>query len=182
MTRTEKNQAFIDECIAKMSDEDQETYRPIAEYALELGFTPKPVKTAGGLSGELTFTKSKINRTLMRLRPSFSKPPVNNQIHQAGKAQMRLVFFTTPVYSEPFQFGIKHVIEAFGGKYTGCYGCGRCKGDLQGYTYVYPDGKKVFRCGGELIELPPISAAYVDEVKAMMRVQNDFWMKGGGSQ
>ena len=181
MTRAEKSQLLIDECIAKMNADDRKVYRPIAEYALALGFTPRlvkaSVKTSGGTSDELAFCKSKIGRTLLRINPMFLKAPVNYQIHEAGKAKMRLVFFATHTYSEPFLLGVKHVIEAFEGKYTGCYGCGRCSGELQGYTYTYPDGRAVFRCGGQLIELPAtIGMAHVDEVKAMMKAQDDFWM------
>ena len=178
MTKTEKHQSLIKDCISKMNGDDQQTYRPIAEYALELGYTPKLLKKENDTSGELAFSKSKVSRTLLRIRPMYLKPPKNYQIHQAGKAQLRLCFFATPAYSEPFRFGVKNVIEAFDFKYTGCYGCGRCNGDLQGYTYIYPDGKKVFRCGGQLIELPPIGEEHVGEIKAMMKVQDEFWMKG----
>ena len=74
--------------------------------------------------------------------------------------------------------GIKNVIEAFNGRYTGCYGCGRCKDGLKGYTYVYPDGKTVFRCGGELIRIPAVlNSNYVDEIKKMMKTQDEFWVK-----
>ena len=177
MTKSEKIKGIIDACITKMDDDERNTYQKIAEYAVELGYTPKQIKTAHGFSDALTFTKSKVNRTLLKIRPNFQNPPVNNQIHQAGKSQLVLSFFATPVYSEVFKFGVKHVIEAFGGKYTGCFGCGRCKDELEGYTYVYPDGKTIFRCARELIELPPISEEHVDEIKAMMKAQDDFWLK-----
>ncbi len=180
MTKREKYQALIDACVSHMDDEDKRIYRPIVEYALELGYTPKPIqksqKTAKNENGdELAFSKSRVSRTLLRLHPGFTKPPVNYQIHQEGKAQLRLVFFATPEYSEPFRFGLKNKNEAFNFKYTGCYGCGRCKGD-EGYTYTYPDGKMVFRCGIELIELPPLAPEHVEEVKAMMKAQDEFWM------
>ena len=86
-------------------------------------------------------------------------------------------FFATPEYSDVFEQGIKRVIEDFNGRYTGCYGCGRCKEGLLGYTYVYPDGKTIFRCGGELIELPLIESKHVDEIKMMMKTQDEFWLK-----
>jgi len=114
-----------------MADEEKDIYRRIAEYAVELGYTPKPVKTAGGISDALTFTKSKVNRTLIKIRPN-----------KKGKSGLVISFFATPAYSDVFQQGIKTVIEYSNGRYTGCYGCGRCKGELQGYTYVYPDGKR----------------------------------------
>lgn len=175
MSRTEKYQLLVDECVAKMNEDDRAIYLPILEYALELGFTPKLIKKANDEDGELAFSKSKFNRTILRILPENKKEFANYPLKKAGKAQLRLVYFATDSYSEPFLLGIKTVIEEFNGKYTGCYGCGRCGEKLQGYTYQYPDGKKVFRCGRELIELPPLTMQQVDEVKAMMKMQNEFW-------
>ncbi|MCL2512440.1 MAG: hypothetical protein FWF08_00945 [Oscillospiraceae bacterium] len=177
MTRNEKIKEAVDDCIAKMNDEDKKIYREIAEYAVELGYAPKPVKTAQGISDELAFTKNKVKRTLLRMHPNVRDIPFKVRPGQKGQAGLRLAFFATPRYSVPFKEGVKRVIEDFDGKYTGCYGCGRCKGDLEGYTYIYPDGKAVFRCGRELIALPPISADYINEIKAMIKTQDDFWMK-----
>ena len=175
MTRAEKSQVLIDDCISKMNDDDKLVYRPIAEYAVDLGYTPKPIKTAGGNADELAFSKSKVSRTILRIRPRSDKTYAKYET-QAGKAQMRLIFFATPVYSEIFRRGIKSTIEAFDFKYTGCYGCGRCKGD-EGYIYIYPDGKTFFRCGCELIALPPIGVEHIEEIKTMMKTQDDFWIK-----
>ena len=174
MTQTEKLQTLIDACIAKMNEADKAVYRPIAEYAAQLGYTPKPIKKAGGNVDELAFLKNKVKRTLMRIHPCIDK--AYGQVREVGKAQLRLVFFATSEYSEPFRFGIKNVIEAFDGNYTGYYVCGRCNDDER-YIYIYPDGKKVFRCGCQLIELPPMDEEYVDEIKAMMKAQDDFWMQ-----
>ena len=152
-----------------MSEDDKRIYRPIAEYALELGYTPKPVKTAGGISDEFAFSKSKVKRILLRMNP--------NEKH-TGKADLRLVFYATPQYSKPFRMGIKNVIEVFDGRYTGCYGCGRCKDGLEGYTYVYSDGKTVFRCGCELIRIPAMfTTDDVDENKTLMKTQDEFWLQ-----
>ena len=175
MIKKEKAQALIDSCISKMNDEDKIIYRPIAEYAAELGYTPKQIKTAGGVSEELVFTKSRIKRTLLRIHPTKQATPT--KILQTGKAGFKLFFCATPQYSEPFQEGIKRVIEAYDGKYTGCSRCGRCKGESEGYTYVYPDGKMVFRCGGVLIALHTISKENIEEIRTMMKTQDDFWMK-----
>lgn len=41
---------------------------------------------------------------------------------------LRLQFFAATEYTEIFERGIKNVIEDFDGKYTGCYGCGKCDG------------------------------------------------------
>ena len=64
MTRAEKIQFLIDNCIAKMESNEKDIYKQIAEYAVELGYTPKPVKTAQGVSDDLTFTKAKYTEHL----------------------------------------------------------------------------------------------------------------------
>ena len=176
MKPTEKYQTLIDACVAKMNEADQAVYRPIAEYAVELGYTPKAIKKANGNVDELVFSKSKVNRSLLRINPCNDK--LYGQVREVGKALLRLVFFATPEYSEAFRLGVKNVIETFGENSSGCYGCGRCDGDLQGYTYVCADGRTVFRCGRELLlELPPLALEHVEEVKAMMKTQNDFWLR-----
>ena len=43
--------------------------------------------------------------------------------------------------------------------------------------YAYPDGKKVFRCGGEPIELPPISSDNIAEIKQLMKKQDDYFLE-----
>ena len=165
MTRIEKTQALIENCISEMSVDEKEIYRQIAEFAVELGYTPKPIKTAQGISNKLSFKKAKISRTLLKINPG----------HQNQK--LALVFYATPTYSDVFQEGIKRVIEEFDGRYTGCYSkCKRKCDKPQGYTYVYPDGKTVFRCGGEYIELSLIKAEHVNEIKSMMKAQDDFWL------
>ncbi|WP_310603220.1 hypothetical protein [Anaerosporobacter sp.] len=167
MNNAEKRKVLLNKCLSIISDNDRKIYAEIAEYAIELGYTPKAIKTASGVSDALTFTKSKVNRTLLKIRPNI----------EAGKSQLVMTFFATVDYSDIFKQGIRRVIEAFDGRYTGCYGCGRCKGKLQGYTYTYPDGKKVFRCGRELIELPAIKPENVKEILTMLKVQDEFFME-----
>lgn len=180
MARTENHLLCIDEYLlnSTMNNNDKDAFREIAKYASELDYTPKHGKNARGEIMYLCFIKSKVSRTLMKFRiwgpwDDIAFYTKDNE----GKVQLILSFFTTPEYSKIFHQGIKRVIEEFDGKYTGCYGCGKCKGKLQGYTYIYPDGKKVFRCGGELIELPFVGSEYADEIKKMIKTQDNFWME-----
>jgi hypothetical protein len=142
-------------------------FKEIAEYAISLGYLPKKAKSK---DFALEFSKSKVNRTIMKM-----------VIHCSGTnkhiPELRLKFYTNKDYSDIFKQGIRTVIEEFGGKYTGCYGCGRCKGELEGYTYEYADGTKVFRCGNELISIQNISQENVPEIKALIEEQNEFFMK-----
>ena len=86
MSRTEKYQLLVNECITKMNEDDRAIYLPILEYALELGFTPKLLKKANEEDGELAFSKSKFNRTLLRILPENKKEFSNYPLKKAGKA------------------------------------------------------------------------------------------------
>jgi len=179
MKSIEKQLARIDEYLSSsaMDDAEKIMFGGIAKYAAELGYSPRYQKNAHGQIVYLSFIKSGVGRTLMKYR--IWGPHDNIAFHEKeneGKVQLILSFFATPEYSEVFRQGIKRVIEEFGGKYTGCYGCGKCKGKINGYTYIYPDGKTVFRCGGELIELPYLNEEYTEEIKKMIAAQDDFWM------
>jgi len=102
---------------------------------------------------------------------------VRDNILKDNTPGLRLKFYASDDYSDIFKEGIKRVIEEFDGKYTGCYGCGRCKGKLQGYTYTYDDGKKVFRCGSELISIHNFSKIDIGETKRLIKKQDEFFMK-----
>lgn len=74
-----------------------------------------------------------------------------------------------------FQNAIKNVIEEYDSKYTGCYGCGRCERKLEGYTYIYQDGRQVFRCGRELVPIYDYDEASIEEIKKLMNEQDEFY-------
>ena len=162
----EKSKLMIDEFLQTIPAEYHEVFSELAEYADNLGYTPKKNKTKH-LS--IDFSKNKIKRTIMKIEThdngTKSNPP-----------GLRLKFYANDNYSNLFQDGIKRVIEAFDGRYTGCYGCGFCKDGTEGYTYIYPDGKKVFRCGRELIAVYGFNEKHLDEMKRLMKVQDDFWV------
>lgn len=162
-----KQVALLEEFITQLSKDYQEMFQEIADYAVSLGYTPKRSKTQNFI---LEFSKSSVKKTIMKL-----------EITDTGRGKtinpgIRLKFYATKEYSEIFKNALKIVIEEFDGKYTGCYGCGRCKGTLQGYRYEYPDGKKVFRCGSELISIYDYSENDIPEIKSLLKEQDRFFM------
>lgn len=163
---TEKTKQLLDLFLAELPADYADMFMELAYYAVSLGYTPKKTKSKNFV---LDFSKSKVKRTIMKMEIH------DNAIETRGPG-LRLKFFANKDYSIIFQNGIKRVIEGFGGKYTGCYGCGRCKGDLEGYTYIYPDGKSVFRCGGELIAVYDFTSEHISEIKNLLKVQDDFFM------
>ncbi len=71
---------------------------------------------------------------------------------------------------------IEFLLEEFNFKYTGCYKCRKCKDTPQGYIYEYPDGKKYFRCGNELICLPPVKEDNVPEILSLLKTQHEYYL------
>lgn len=55
-----------------------------------------------------------------------------------GIPQIYLKFYANTSFSDIFKDSIKFVIERFDGKYTGCYGCGRCNNINQRHFRIYP--------------------------------------------
>ena len=139
-----------------------EIYMELTQYAVSLGYTPKRNKTQ---DFSIDFRKNKFKTSIMKM-----------DMHaEQNIPGLRLKFYASENYSQVFRDSIKKVIEEFDGRYTGCYGCGRCKGKLEGYTYVYPDGKKIFRCGRELIPILDFTAQNIEEIKELIKKQDDFY-------
>jgi hypothetical protein len=51
-----------------------------------------------------------------------------------------------------------------------------CDGTL-GYMHIDKDGSRSFLCGKGVLQLPEIGAEYLDEIKLLMKAQDDFGMK-----
>jgi len=113
--KNEKSRLLIEELVHRLPEQDKGIYREIAEFVLNLGYRPKKVNKDGNT---LDFTKNSIKKKILKL----------------GKDDFRLKFYANEVFSQKFKDGIQSVIEAFEGKYTGCYGCGRCS---QQKIYLY---------------------------------------------
>ena len=146
---------IIDKFLDRIETNDRTYYKEIAEKAIELGYKPKrdKVKHLG-----ISFRSSKHNVTILRY--IYDKRP-----------EYRLKFFAAKVYSKIFDESIKWIIEKFNYRYVGCYGCGKCIKELEGYTVEYEDGRKYFRCGSELIEIKDMNERIKDEVIELMERQ-----------
>lgn len=167
---TEKQKIIVDQLIQALPETDREAYRNIVEYAVSLGYTPKKLHAD---STYVSFFKNKVGRTIMKVSAHH-----NECLKVDDVPGLYLNFYANEKYSDIFQQGVKKVIEHFGGKYTGCYGCGKCDGTY-GYTYTYPDAdrREIFKCGFELVELPPIDASHVDEIKRLLKIQDEFFVE-----
>lgn len=144
-----------------LNDEDRKIYFKIANFAYELGYKAKRAKTK---DINYVFTSSKIKRHLLKF--SFKD----------GKPNLKMKFYASKNYSNIFNDSVREVIEEFSFKYTGCYKCGKCKVTPSGYIYEYPDGKRYFRCGSELIELPSIDESIVPEILSLLKTQHEYYL------
>lgn len=166
----EKNGQLLKDFISELPENYREMFRDIAEYAIALGYTPKKTKSKDFV---LDFSKSKVKRTIMKME-------IHDNAIKKNVPGLRLKFYASKDYSDIFRQGIQRVIEEFNGRYTGCYGCGRCKGGLEGYTYAYADGKKVYRCGSELISIHNFNPGNIPEIKTLIKTQDEFFMQRSG--
>lgn len=143
-------------------------FREVAAHAADLGYAPAKTKTSDFC---LDFRNARLGRTILKLEQHEQKHD-GFRYKERAIPGLRLRFHASPDYSLLFQEGVRRVIEDFGGKYTGCYGCGACKGALRGYVYRYADGRQVFRCGRELISLFGFTPDHAGEIKALMDAQH----------
>lgn len=165
-----KEEALMAEFLGRVRPEYHGMFRRLAEKACELGYKPVKTKTKDFC---IDFRSREAGRTLMKMEEKEQKHGAY-RFGERDRPGLRLRFFAAKGYSALFCEGVRNVIEEFGSKYTGCYGCGRCKGEKEGYTYTYPDGRKVFRCGTELISVFDFSSADLPEFLRLMETQAAF--------
>ena len=161
---------LIEEFLTRIPVEYTDLFRALADHAISLGYRPIRCKTAV-LS--IDFRSSRAKRTIMK----FTLEEEKHDGFACGERKvpgLRMRFFASTEYSEIFHKAVQYVIERFDGKYTGCYGCGRCQGKPQGYYYTYPDGRTVFRCGGELLSVFDFTEDNLDEMKTLLTRQAEY--------
>lgn len=150
----------MDDYFAILTDAERRVFLAITESAHQLGYRAKRDKTR---SLSYTFTHRKVKKTLLRFATNRDKPI------------LKIRFCATQQYSTFFHEAIRKTIEEYNFKYTGCYGCGNCDG-TEGYWYQYPDGRKVFRCGTELIEIDDICSMPLEELLTLFKNQHDRYL------
>jgi hypothetical protein len=168
----EKQKAVLDELLSGINEKYHAMFLELAEYAISFGYNPVRNKTA---DVTIDFRKNKYKKTIMKLEVHEQKHD-GYEYKERAIPGIRLRFFAAGEYSDIFRKGIQRVIENFDGRYTGCYGCGRCDG-TEGYIYTYPDGREVFRCGGELISVFDFSEKDIPEMKDLMHTQADYYVE-----
>jgi len=169
----EKDRALLESYLDGIREEFRSMFWELAQYADALGYRPVRNKTK---EMSLDFRKSSCRATIMKMAEHESGHG-SYGYGERDRPELRLKFYASREYSQIFREGIRTVIENFNGRYTGCYGCGRCKGEPQGYVYIYPDGRRVFRCGSELISIFDYSAEDLPEIKNLLRAQDEYFVR-----
>ena len=171
--KTVQKNSIIEEFLSQIPVTYTALFRTLADYAVSLGYRPVRCRTAV-LS--IDFRSSKAKRTIMK----FTLEEEKHDGFGYGERNipgLRMRFFASTEYSEIFRNAVQYVIERFDGKYTGCYGCGRCQGEPQGYHYTYPDCRTVFRCGGELLSVFDFTDANLEEMRKLLDRQATYDME-----
>lgn len=135
-------------------------FSEIATFASSLGYKAKRAKTK---DLNIIFTNSKIKQHILKF--SVDK----------GKPILKMKYFASTTYSKLFLDAIRHTIEEYEFRYTGCYKCGKCKSAIEGYIYQYDDGRQYFRCGSELIEILEFTKNDLIEIKRLLEVQHSYF-------
>ncbi|BCG60771.1 hypothetical protein [Paenibacillus sp. URB8-2] len=151
----------LEEFYQCLSAEDQNMYSEIANFATQLGYKPKKAKTQ---AINYVFNSNKTKKHIMKF--SIEK----------SKAILKMKFYASTDYSYIFHESVRAVIEEYNYKYTGCYNCGKCKDNLEGYEYTYSDGRKYFRCGGELISIQRITLNDIPEIVNLLNTQHQYYL------
>ncbi|HSK69910.1 MAG TPA: hypothetical protein VLA21_11675, partial [Candidatus Limnocylindria bacterium] len=117
-----KHAVLIEELLARVGEAHRPLLRELAEAACALGYRPARAKAK---DFRLDFRNPKARRTLLKLEE-------NEQGHggpgcgERGVPGVRLRFHASADFSGVFREGVRLVVEEYGGRYTGCYGCGKC--------------------------------------------------------
>ena len=159
---TKKQSDKIEMLLTTLPECQRDIYQKVSEYAVELGYSPSIVKNAHGRFISLAFSKK--GKRLIKINP----PGI-----YSDEMEFLMQFYAAAEYSDFFHEKVRQNYERTGASCK-C-NCEKCVGK---YTYIYPDGREAIRCAiHSLIELSPIETAQVNEVKTLMKLQDDFWME-----
>ena len=131
-------------------------------YLCELGYKPYRAKTK---DINIVFKNSKT-------REHIAKFSIENR-----EPVLKMKFYSIKHYSKVFSEAIRNTIEEYNYRYTGCYACGKCSDQLEGYDYTYPDGRHYFRCGKELIPIYDFQTNDLKEIKHLLNAHHDYLLK-----
>lgn len=167
----DKQHNLIEDFLSHIDQNYHALFLELADYAISLGYTPIRNKTQ---DFSIDFRKNKTRKTILKMEEKEQKHD-GYRYGERNVPGLRLKFYASKEYSDTFRKGIQRVIEDFDGKYTGCYGCGRCKGEPQGYIYEYQDGRRVFRCGSELVSVFNFTPDHIQEMEKLLKEQDQYF-------
>lgn len=158
---TKKVDVELQDFYKNLPRDKRNKFEKLAEYAIALGYRVKRDKVK---HIAFTFISNRYKNGVMRF------------INDKEQVLLKLKFFGVDNYNANFEECLKTTIEEFNFKYTGCYGCGKCKGKKEGYIIKYPDNTRYFRCGSEYIDITNIDSIEFEEIKNIIKRQTDYYI------
>ena len=161
---TSNQRKKIDDFVTTLPENERAIYLDIAEYAVELGYAPSNEKNAHGIFIALVFSKSKIGKRLIKIHP----PGI-----YSNETEFKMQFYAATGYSDFIHEKLRQDADAV--RATCERQCEKCAGK---YVCVYPDGRKGFRCAiHSLVKLSPLGTRNTNEIKELMKTQDEFWIE-----
>jgi len=172
---TQKQESLIAELIASLPEGQEIVYQNITDYLLELGYIPQKQQVKDFIISFKHNTNGKV----------IAKIGVRKQ-----NAFISIRFFACKSVSQKYTDALHHELMSRNGQYSSpthvnpigmitnkCGYCGDiCTGGGLGYYYQYPDGKEVSRCGAYPIIIPNVDETDVDEMKAVILEQHNYFL------
>ena len=156
---------LINELVAATSSEERELCRHIANFLLELGYTPRKQRVRA-LS--LAFKSNKTKQTIAKITVSSS----------AGREVLySFKFYACKCLPKKLSDAVRRAIESTNGQYR-CCGCGVCgakEGD-RGYSSTYPEGKDFLRCGAYVVTVPELGMDDLGDLERVLSEQHGYFL------
>ena len=166
---TSNQRKKIDDFVITLPENERAIYRDIAGCAVELGYTPSNEKNTHGIFIALVFTKSKIGKRLIKIHP----PGI-----YSNETEFKMQFYAATEYSDFIHEKLCQDVDA--GRAPCERQCEKCVGK---YICVYPDGRNGLRCAiHSLVKLSPLEEDHTNEIKKLMKIQDEFWIEQSRSK
>jgi hypothetical protein len=161
---TEKQNIIVDEFYSRLTSDQKGLFSELIDYLIETGYRPHKV----------------------RANTVFKHESHNKQMAKIGFGKTSAPFFALRFsacggYSERFAAVVRDAIEKFPSKNARCFDrlCDFCNGapETHSYAFTFPDGTTRNHCGAYALEIPSITAADLDEIKALIKEEHEYLMK-----
>jgi hypothetical protein len=164
--KTKKQEELINSFLSLLGDEIRPLYQDIIVYLSELGYNPQKQRSY------IIFKHDLHNKQMAKtgIRINKDKAPF-----------FALRFSACTGYSKRFTDIVSTVVNRDDCQAALCLKneCNYCSGEpiTHVYTYTSSDGESKSHCGSVALEIPNITAEVIDEIKKLIKEENDYLLK-----